>query len=177
MGTWQRQLELMGLVAEAYPHTAGRAIVMCRRGKRGRGRLRPAMIVAMRVAAADALRMGERAPTAADGRRRLLPRDVYDMRIRALQLERDAALAAEYDVSQSSATRAIAGGHHHQVPFPITITHPSQPPASIFYPYQTAITILAHAPLDQTITITVQPSTPRLAIPGILRLLDQALPR
>jgi hypothetical protein len=132
--------------------------------------MRRASAAATRIATIMAGR--ERAPTDADGRRRLLLRDVYDMRIRALQLETDAALAAEYDVAQSTATRAIAGDTYHQVPFPVAITHPALPPAWSF----SAITILAQAPLDQDFTITVQPSTPRLGIPGVLRLFDQALP-
>jgi hypothetical protein len=61
MGTWQRELEFMHRVADAYPPIAGRAMVMYRRGKRARGRLRPATIESMRVAAADAVRMGEHA--------------------------------------------------------------------------------------------------------------------
>jgi hypothetical protein len=164
MGTWQQELEFMHRVADAYPPIAGQAIVMYRRGKRARGRLRPATIESMRVAAADAVRMGEHVPPDGDGRRRLAPGQVYDMRIRALRLERDAALAAEYGVGQSTATRAIDGDTYRDVPFPIAITVPDLPPAWMFYPYQTAI-------------ITVQPSAPRLGMPGILRLLDQALPR
>jgi hypothetical protein len=44
------------------------------------------------------------------------------------------------------------------VPFPIAITVPDLPPAWMFYPYhQTAITILAQAPLDHDFIITVNP--------------------
>jgi hypothetical protein len=163
---WPEQLELMRLVAARYPHGGGRPVAMCRRGKRGRGRLRQAMILSMRVAVGDAVRRGEQVLVDRDGRRRLAPHQVYDMRARALRLERDDALAVEYRVSQSSATRAIDGDTYRDVSFPIRITHPDVR-IEIFYPYLTAITILATAPIDQRFTIAVQPHTPRLRISGL----------
>jgi hypothetical protein len=172
---WPEQLELMRLVAARYPHGGGRPVAMCRRGKRGRGRLRQAMILSMRVAAGDAVRRGEQVLVDRDGRRRLAPHQVYDMRARALRLERDDALAVEYRASQSSATRAIDGDTYRDVSFPIRITHPDVR-IEIFYPYLTAITILATAPIDQRFTIAVQPHTPRLRISGLFRLADQVLP-
>jgi hypothetical protein len=90
-------------------------------------------------------------------------------------LERDDRLAAEYGVSQSSATRAINGDTYRDVPFPIRITDPGVP-IEISYPYQAAISILATAPIDQRFTITIQPHTPTLRISGLLRLADQVWP-
>jgi hypothetical protein len=175
MITWQEQLSLMQLVATKFPHPAGRPIAMRRRGKRGRGRLRPAMTVPMRVAAFRVVRGGEQALVDRDRRRQLAPHEVYDMRIRALRLERDDALAAEYGVSQSSATRAIDGDTYRDVPFPIRIHHPDVP-IEIYYPYSSAITILTAAPIDQQFTITTQPHTPTLRMSGLLRLADQVWP-
>lgn len=165
---------MMELVASRFPPLPSRPIVMWRRGKRGRGRLRVEMIVPMRVAAMAAMRGGEQTLIERDGRRRLAPHQVYDMRIRVLRLERDDALAAEYGVSQSSATRAIDGDTYRDVPFPIRVTHPDVPvEIEIYYPYPRAISILAAAPIDQDFTITIQPHTPRLRVSGLLRLADR----
>lgn len=172
---WQEQLEVMQLVASRFPPVPGLPIVMWRRGKRGRGRLRQAMIVSMRVAAADAVREGEQTLIERDGRRRLAPNQVYDMRVRVLRFERDDALAAEYGVCQSSATRAIDGDTYRDVPFPIRVTHPDVP-VEIYYPYLSAIRILAAAPIDQQFRVTIQPHTPRLRIAAIVRLADQLSP-
>jgi len=38
MGVWQQELEFVHRVADAYPPIAGRAMVMCRRGKRAGAR-------------------------------------------------------------------------------------------------------------------------------------------
>jgi hypothetical protein len=175
MITWPEQLSLMQAVATRFPHPAGGPIEMRRRGKRARGRLRQELFVSMRVAAFRVVRGGEQALVDRDGRRRLAPHQVYDMRIRALRLERDDALAIEYGVSQSSATRAINGDTYRDVPFPIRIRHPDVP-IEVYYPYSTAITILASAPIDQPFTITIQPHTPTLRMSGLLRLADQVWP-
>ena len=174
MIAWLEQLAWMEVVASRFPHVAGEPIVMWRRDKRGRGRLRPALTLAMCVAARTAVGMGEHALVERDGRRRLKPHQVYAMRVRVLRFERDEALAAEYGVSQSSATRAIDGDTYRDVPFPISVTHPDVP-TEVYYPYRNAIAVLAAVSIDQPFTIKIQPHTPRLRVSGMLRLMDQVL--
>jgi hypothetical protein len=173
--TWQEQLAWMEVVATRFPHHGGQPIEMYRRGKRGRRRLRPAKTLAMRVAASAALRHGEQALIDRDRRRALAPHQVYEVRVRALGLERDEPLAAEYGVSQSSVTRAVDGDTYRDVPFPIRITHPDVP-MRMFYPYRGAVAILASASIEQEPIITIQPHVPQLRIASILRLLDQRYP-
>lgn len=175
MVTWEERLAWMRLVADRFPHPTGRPIGMYRRGKRGLGRLRPAKTLEMCVAANEAVREGEQALVDRDSRRSLAPHQVYEMRIRVLGLERDEALAAEYGVVQSSATRAIDGDTYRNVPFPIRISHPDVP-VELYYPYPDAVAILASAPIDQAFHITIRPHIPRLRIPGMLRLLDERFP-
>ena len=103
---------------------------------------------------------------------RLLPEDVYELRVEALRGMRHSVLARRLGVSQSTVTRAIHGDTHPQVPFPIEIDYGgSRPPgAPRHYSYAEALELLARTPDGE---VEMVEHLGRRGIAGLLKFMDR----
>jgi hypothetical protein len=105
--------------------------------------------------------------------RRLSDREVYDMRVAALEGALHRTLAAEHGVSQSTATRAIDGTTHTTVPHPVLAEgSPDTVGQYVFRSYNEAVYLLEHA-AEGEVSVVEEDPLPHFTPSTVIRLMRE----